>query len=246
MSLKNVVETLDDIPEALHEHYAEKDDNFVLVHDANDAVDQFRANNVALREKVEGLETKLKTFDGMDADKYKELESLERQKRDKELIDSGDVETLINEKIDVQKSEYEKRLDAVNVELSNVRGELVATKVTDQLKSAAASAGVRSDALNDVVVIASGDWELREGAAVRVQNNEVVLSVKNAGEPMTMGEYFDGMVTEKPFFFNGSSGAGGQESKNAGGGRGIANDPMLIGQYAADIAAGKVVVEGQA
>jgi len=171
MSLKNVVETLDDIPEALHEHYTKKDDNFVLVHDANDAVDQFRANNVALREKVEGLETRLKTFDGMDADKYKELETLERQKRDKELIDSGDVETLINEKIDVQKTEYEKRLDAVNVELSNVRGELVATKVTDQLKSAAASAGVRSDALNDVVAIASGDWELREGATVRVQNS---------------------------------------------------------------------------
>jgi len=39
------------------------------------------------------------------------------------------------------------------------------------LKSAAASAGVRSDALNDVVAIASGDWELREGATVRVQNS---------------------------------------------------------------------------
>ena len=244
MSLPSVVDSLDSIPEALHEHYAESDGQYVLDHDGGDRVKEFRDNNITLRQENETLTANLDKYKGIDVEKYTELQTLERQKRDKELVESGDVETLINEKLETVKTDYEKRMADLNDALDKTRGELVATKVTDVLKTAAADAGVNPKALSDTVKLASDDWQLRDGSPVHVRDNEVVLSADTPGQPMGMGEYFKNMLNEKPYLFNGSSGAGGSDSTNAGGVRVIPNDPETLGRHAADIAAGKVVVEG--
>ena len=245
MALKSVVEKLDDVPEALREHYVEENGSFVLATDGNDRLKEFRTNNITLKQKAEELETKLKSFEGIDPAKYQELATLERQKRDKELIEAGDVETLLNEKLTGERSTYQKQLDAIKAELEKTKGELVATKVTDTLKTAAADAGVLPKAMNDMVKLASSDWELRDGRPTMVQNGEVVLSKEKAGEPITMGEYFKNMLHEKPFYFQSSSGAGGTNSLGtAGGVRVVPNDPYTMGRYAEQIANGEVVVEG--
>ena len=163
MALKTVVESLDAVPEALREHYVEENGSFVLAHDGNDRIKEFRENNISLKKQAEELQTKLKNYDGVDPEKYRELTELERQKRDKELIEKGDVETLLNERLASERTTYQKQLDAINTELTKTRGELVATKVTDTLKTAAANAGVRPEAMDDVVRLASGNWNCAKG-----------------------------------------------------------------------------------
>ena len=244
MALKTVVDSLEAVPEALREHYVEENGSFVLAHDGNDRIKEFRENNISLKKQAEELQTKLKNYDGVDPEKYRELTELERQKRDKELIEKGDVETLLNERLASERTTYQKQLDAINTELTKTRGELVATKVTDTLKTAAANAGVRPEAMDDVVRLASGNWELREGTPTLVQNGEVVLSKEKPGEPMGMGEYFKSMLHEKPFYFQTSAGSGGGSQMNARGVKVIPNDPVLIGQYAEAIQKGEVVIEG--
>jgi len=244
MALKTVVDSLEAVPEPLREHYVEENGSFVLAHDGNDRIKEFRENNISLKKQAEELQTKLKNYDGVDPEKYRELTELERQKRDKELIEKGDVETLLNERLASERTTYQKQLDAINTELTKTRGELVATKVTDTLKTAAANAGVRPEAMDDVVRLASGNWELREGTPTLVQNGEVVLSKEKPGEPMAMGEYFKSMLHEKPFYFQTSAGSGGGSQTNARGVKVIPNDPISIGQYAEEIRKGEVVIEG--
>ena len=98
--------------------------------------------------------------------------------------------------------------------------------------------------MDDVVRLASGNWELREGTPMLVQNGEVVLSKEKPGEPMAMGEYFKSMLHEKPFYFQTSAGSGGGSQTNARGVKVIPNDPISIGQYAEEIRKGEVVIEG--
>lgn len=244
MALQAIVDSLDSVPEALQEHYVEQDGKYVLDTDQKARIDEFRTNNITLKQQAEELQGKLKAFEGIDPEKYQELTALERQKRDKELIEAGDVETLLNERLESERSTYQKQIDSLKTALDETRGELVATKVTDTLKTAAADAGVLPKAMNDVVKLASGDWELREGRPTYVQDGEVVLSKENPGEPMGMGEYFKSMLHEKPYYFQTSAGSGGGSQTNARGVKVIPNDPVLIGQNAEQIAKGEVVVEG--
>jgi len=244
VALKTVVDSLEAVPEALREHYTEENGSFVLAHDGNDRIKEFRDNNINLKQQTEELETKLKGFEGIDPAKYQELAELERQKRDKELIEKGEIDTLLNERLESVKTTYQTQIDAIKTELDTTRGELVATKVTDTLKTAAANAGVRPEAMSDVVALASSNWELREGTPTLVQDGEVVLSKENVGEPMGMPEYFKSMLQDKPFYFQSSAGSGGGSQTNARGARVISNDPAEIGRYAEEIAKGEVVIEG--
>lgn len=243
MALKTVVDSLDSVPEALREHYTEENGSYVLAHDGNDRIKEFRENNISLKQQAETLLEKLKAFDGVDPAKYQELAELERQKRDKELIEKGEIDTLLTERLESAKNTYQTQIDAIKAELDTTRGELVATKVTDTLKTAAANAGVRPEAMDDVVRLASGSWELRDGTPTLVQDGEVVLSKESAGDPMGMPEYFKSMLQEKPFYFQSSAGSGGGSQTNARGVKVISNDPVLVGQYAEQIAKGEVVVE---
>jgi hypothetical protein len=244
VALKTEVATLEGLPEALHEHYVAEGDKFVLAHDGNDRIKEFRDNNINLKQQTEDLTAKLKGFDGIDPEKYLALTELERQKRDKELIDKGDLETLLSERLDNVKTTYQTQLDAIKTELDKTRGELVATKVTDTLKTAAANAGVRPEAMSDVVSLASSNWELRDGTPTFIQNGEVVLSKDNVGEPIGMPEYFKSMLHEKPFYFQTSAGSGGGSQYNPRGVRVIPNDPVSIGLNADQIAKGEAVIEG--
>lgn len=244
MALQAVVDSLDGVPEALREHYTEENGKYVLDTDQKDRINEFRTNNITLKQQAEDLEAKLKQFEGIDPAKYQELAALERQKRDKELIEAGDVETLLNERLESERSTYQKAIDDLKTALDETRGELVATKVTDTLKTAAADAGVLPKAMNDVVKIASSDWELRDGKPTLVQNGEVVLSKEQPGEQMGMGEYFKNLLHEKPYFFQSSAGSGGGSQTNARGVKVIPNDPVLIGQHAEAIQKGEVVIEG--
>ena len=109
-------EKLDDGVKAL---YKVSGDDFILDVEgatSKDKIDEFRTNN-------NNLQSQLKSFDGIDIDKYKAMLETDRKVRDKELIDKGDFETLINERTNVLKSDYEAKLLASTQELDNIKGQ---------------------------------------------------------------------------------------------------------------------------
>lgn len=249
MPLETAVDSLDAIPEPLREFYKEGkgsagETKFFLDHADRAKLAEFRDNNVRLTTAQKEMADKLKLFDGIDPAKYTELAELERQKRDKELIATGDFEKVIETRLASEREQSRRITDALKTELESTRSELVATKVTDTLKTAAANAGVRPDAMNDLVRLASQEWELRDGTPTLVRNGEVVLSDVDAGSNMTMPEYFKSLLQTKPFFFQSSAGSGGGSQRDARGVKVIPNDPVTKGRYAEQIASGEVVVEG--
>lgn len=253
MALKMQVKTLEEVPEALREHYAEQEGVFVLQTDAEDRLKEFRANNIALRQETQTLKQqmeeaqgKLKAFEGVDVDEYTKLKGLQKQLENQELIKEGDLEKLLANTKEELKKEYGGRIQALETKLKTTEDDLHRTRITDALTKSAVSAGVDPDVLEDAVFLASREWQLEEGKAVRKVDDEVVLSQDNAGKNQTMEEYWQEVSQKKPKFFLPSGGGGGRQPGGPGGNAPtvIPNDPVSIGANAEKIAKGEAVVEG--
>jgi len=199
----------------------------------NVKIKEFRDTNINLKQALE-------TFDGVDVDEYKrfkvEADAVEKQ----ELLKSGDVEAILAK----EKADADKRIEALNLKISELDGTITTMTVTDRLKAAAGEVGARAEAIDDLVRVVGGEWELRDGEAVHLKNGEVVLSPSRAGENMDMKEYFAAVAISKPFYFGASNGADGEQARvQSDGVRIIANTPENLGTYSKEIREGKVVVQ---
>ena len=99
MSLKATVDTLADVPEALHSFYQEKDGKFNLTVEGlvpKARLDEFRDNNVTYKKQIDDLSAR---FKDVDPDKYKEMTDKEAKVRDKKLLEAGQVDTMIAERL---------------------------------------------------------------------------------------------------------------------------------------------------
>lgn len=253
MALKAVVKKLDEVPEALREHYTEDNGQFVLQTDAEEKTREFRTNNVKLLKDVEGYKTqvtelqgKLTAFGEVTPDQVKDLLAKKAQLDDKNLLQKGEVEQYVEKKLAEQQKGYENRIGALETKLKETEADLVRTRITDELTKTATKGGVDPELLEDAVFLASREWLLEGGVAVRKVNGEVVLSADNPGKNQTMPEYWTEVSQKKPKFFLDSGGGGSRQGDRPGSGsvKTIPNDPREIGLHAEAIAKGEVVVEG--
>jgi hypothetical protein len=100
--------------EDMQKFYTEKDGEFVLQVEgatAKSKVDEFRTTNIE-------LENKLKQFSSVDLEKYNALLETDKKMRNKELIEKGDIDTLLNESTEAIKSDYEARLANLTEQLT--------------------------------------------------------------------------------------------------------------------------------
>ncbi len=253
MALKSVVKVLDEVPEALREHYVEQNGEFVLNSDAVDRVREFRATNINLLKAQDGLktqllelQTRLSAFDGMNADEVKALMARKDQLENKSLLEKGEVEKFVEKKLGEQAQNYERRIGGLEAKLQQAEADLSRTRFTDELTRTGAKAGVDPLLIEDAVFLASREWAMENNTPVRKVNGVAVVSADDPGKNQTMEEYWQEIAQKKPQFFLSSSGGGGQHTgvtppKPV---KTIPNDPRLIGQHAEQIAKGEVVVEG--
>ena len=100
----------DKLDESIQAFYKGTDEGYILQAEgmvSKSKLDEFRENNIALKEGQKKLE-------GIDLDKYHAMLETERKVREKELIDKGQFETLMTETTNVMKSDYEAKLEAAN------------------------------------------------------------------------------------------------------------------------------------
>tara|TARA_R110000824_G_scaffold152470_1_gene323697 strand:+ start:19373 stop:20050 length:678 start_codon:yes stop_codon:yes gene_type:complete len=203
-------------------------------------LDEFRGNNVRLTELLE-------KFGDVTPEQVAEAQEVQAAKERKELVDSKDIGAALDAQAEKLKADFEARLEAVTAELGTTRDSLREVSVTSVLKTEAIAAGVRPEAVGDVVEGIQHGFESENGALVRMQDGKPVLSADPArvGENQTSGEFFAAYALAKPFFFS-SSGGGGKTSAegNPGSVRTITRAEFQSGQFNEQIQKNEVVVEG--
>ena len=230
--LKAIVDNLDSVPEAMRELYTQRDGKFVLDLDGEPAgyvakgkLDEFRNNNVELMKQLEAM--KGKTLSDEELAEFQRIRDEQQKNKDKELIDKGDIEKLIEQRTERMRADYEKQIEVLTANLDelqesyiDVNDRFAGTLITSEISKHIGTVGaLRKGAMDDVIARAQRNWTYEEGNIVAKDADGTTIFGKDGKGPMTMAEWCSGLVEAAPYLFESSVGGdakGGGQSQQSG------------------------------
>ncbi len=247
MALKLVVDDISTVPEAQRELYTEKDGKFYLgiegdnpaVTEANKKVVDFRDANIGLKKKIEEIEEKMKTFEGLDPVEYKKLQGQVEAFKQRGAKEPSDIDARIKAAVDplqTQIADFQQREKTSKEEIKR-------RDLQTSLRDVAAKSHVRESALEDFLSRGLRSFDL-EGNAINDEGNPVYSS-DNPTELLTTVEWAKSLVKTAPHLFEESKGGGSPPAgvSRSGDNKEISGlDPVEFGHNLEGIAKGKVVV----
>jgi hypothetical protein len=103
MGLKHTITKLEDVPENVRTLYVAQGDKFVLDVDGvvpKEKLDEFRNNNIALQQQID-------KYKDLDPVKYRELMAIQQKITEKELLDKGEVEKLVELRVTTMRDDHD-------------------------------------------------------------------------------------------------------------------------------------------
>lgn len=204
MGLKYQITKLDDVPENVRTMYRQEGSVFVLDVDGavpKDRLDEFRNNNIQLQQQLD----KLKDIDPV---KYRELTVLQRKLEEKELLDKGEVDKVVNLRVEQMRNELQTTIDTTTTQLTAAQAQLNKLLVDNVVKSAALKHGVLADAVDDVVLRAKNIYSVKDGVPTPTNEKGEIIYSKDGKTPMPVEEWLADLKKTARHLFAGSTGGG--------------------------------------
>lgn len=240
MAVKGVVSDINEVPEALREHYKESDGKWVL--DASDFVPssklrEFRDNNNALNERIS-------SYKDVDVEEYRQLKAEAAKAKEKTAIDAGDIEEVYNQRLAPLKAAHGAREAELLASVQEKEARLSKFMIDSAIRDAAVKNGAHASAIEDMILRGNQVFKMKGDKVVPLAGNEVVYG-KN-GEPLGFDEWVGSLASSAPHLFQSSQGAGtpkaGTHSAALGGNKIARGDSAAFLSNLDDIAAGKKTV----
>lgn len=204
MGLKFKVATLAEIPEAIRSMYKQEGSEFVLdVEGAVDKtkIDEFRNNNILLQQQLDKLKD-------VDPAKYRELMDLDRKVREKQLIEAGKVDEVVNLRVESMRAELTGQLTEKSTALETANKQLAILMIDRQVQAEAVKLGILPTAMDDILLRARTVYTMENGVPVPKSQDGKVIYGKDGSSPMPMNEWVVTLKKAAPHLFAGSSGSG--------------------------------------
>lgn len=219
MALKFKYQQRVEIPAGLENLYVERDGAFVLDVEgvaAKSVVDEFRNNNIALKQQLTDFQ---KRFEGIEPDVARAALDAKRKLDEGELLKRGDVDTILQPRL----APVLKRATEAETALAAANARLVELQVNQTALAAAGKRGLRPTAVPDLAQRAQRVFKLVNGAVVAMESDGQTPKVgKDGVTPLSIDAWVDGLVTDAPHLFETNSG-GGAVGSSAGGVGGVKN-----------------------
>jgi len=226
------IENLEELPENLHDFYEEiEGGGYVLAIDgvppsAQKKVAEFRDNNIALSNQVKEFEERMKIFEGIDPEKAREAMDRLRAIEEKEMIDKGDVDSLVAGKLEEERRNYSKQLEAlrkskeeIEVQSRSYRNQLANTVIENRILQAVQEVATpHQTAMQDILSRAKSQWRLGdEGDLYAVDESGSRIYNKAGDEGISPTEWAKNLVQSANHLFQSSQGTGslGSQQKSA-------------------------------
>lgn len=215
--LKLVLDTLEGIDAGIAALYTKgADGRFHLETDEDETakakLKEFRDNNIKLLKERDDLMAK---FKDIDPDKYKEFQKKAQEIEDKKLLDAGEIDKLVDQKVERMKQDFENQITAMKTALTEKDNLLNGTSqrlsevlIDSEITKAVTSVGsVRKEAMRDIIARGREVWKLEENKPVPKQGDKILYG-KDGKAPMTFDEWAKVLQETAPFLFEGSGGGG--------------------------------------
>ena len=186
---------------------------------------EFRDNNINLTKKlaeVEGIGAQFnafkKQFEGIDPEQVKAMQEQQRKIAEKELIDRGELETVLAKRMELATSDFTGKMGAKDAELERLKADLYKVNKRVNIDSAAAKAMADqriNPVLHDAVysMIGSKFTLADDGSVVAYDDKGQILHGADGGN-LTIAGFVAGL---DGYYKTPSSGGG---SRGSGGGSG--------------------------
>ena len=245
----------------MRDHYTEQDGQWVLSLDGptrqeaalGAKVNEFRDTNIALlRERDEARRTAEETtqkFKAVDLDEFTRLKQAQATLDKKGVTKPEDIDQLVQRAVTSAVKPMQEQLQVAAQREQEANDRLARESFTRLVTEQASRAGVRPDALPDVIGRASQHgFVMQAGQAVVLGEHGVPkASPAHPGEVFSLGEWLVGLKRDGgAHLFKPSVGSGDQESPGSPGpvARGELRDPSAVdfGHNLEQIAKGDVTV----
>ena len=215
MALKYIVDTaaFDSMNDVEKTFYKADGDNYRLEVDGavdKSKLDEFRTSNVQLLKDAE-------KFKDVDLDAYSKVMEQQRKIRDDELIKKGDVDTLLKEKTNNMRSDFEAKIATLTGDYEGMSGKYSSLITKHEIEGAATKAfteyKISPDAHDAVMAQIKSKFVFDNGQVV-AKNGDVIEAGENGN--LTVSEF----VKNQPEMFkvqsSGGAGNGGQGTAGSG------------------------------
>jgi hypothetical protein len=178
---------------------------------------------IALNEKLS------RTKEGLLADlqdkksKLNEFQSKAQNEQEQEALKKGDIDFIVNQRLESQKSQYEEVLNNIKSEkeklfeeVNTYKSQIERNTVEQQLMKAAQNTDIRKNAMQDVIDYALRNGEVKEGKIIFKDRNGNPKTVNSRGETYTEKDFFDELRNEKDYFFESVNGTNTKGGSGAG------------------------------
>lgn len=260
MALKAIVSSLDEVDENYRALYQESAGKYILSVEGVEqhpntqglvnALERQKGDRKAAEDERARLKEALEAYNGLDPEVARTAMEKMTQLENKNLLDKGEYDQLLEKQTAAIKANYEKQLLAKDEMFSQAQESntmldtrLREVTINSALKDAATKLGVKPTALADVVSRAKGIWTLDDNGSpiARDADGTNILSEKGS-DPMDIGEWVEGLTKSAGHLFEPNSGGGAKGSgTTSSGGRKVVslND---AGHHLEAIASGEAVV----
>lgn len=209
MVLKFVLDSLEDLEDNVKALYSKHTDGkfYLDVEGAvsKSKVDEFRDNNVSLKQQIEELTDK---FGNVDIDKYNELMEKAATDDGKKRITMEKVDEIVTERTKAMKAEHTNQIDALQKANNGLTGQLNGLLIDGAVRNSAVEAKVKGAALEDVVLRAKQTFKVVDGKAVAHDGEGAIIYGKDGSNPLSTVEWIGGLKTSAPHLFETSKGGG--------------------------------------
>lgn len=234
MPLQRELESLDDVPEAIAEHYVQDQASGKFVLSVEGMVpkaklDEFRTNNTTLMKELNTLRSELEETReayGLPPEEVQSMKKTLESYKDKKVLDDEGIEALLEKRLAQLKADQqgelkqrEKQIQELSKDREHWASKYQRTVIDRELKDAALQAGVRPTALQDVVLRGQGMWHLNDDGRIVAKDAQGDLMYGADGVTLlSPKEWMDAQLRDAaPHFFEPTGGGGAPGGGGPGG-----------------------------
>lgn len=217
MSLKFIVDSVDGLSADVAALYSKNEDGkyYLEVEGAvsKTKLDEFRENNVRVLKELD-------KFKGIDPSKYADLLKLQAKADEKKLIDAGELDKVVEQRVGQMRTTYVTEIDNLTKANAVAQRQLESLLIDSAVRDAAIKSGVQPTAVEDVLLRAKATFQIKEGVPMPVDGAGSTIYGKDGSTPMSIADWTNGLKKQAPHLFQGSTGGG------ANGGARIGSEAM--------------------
>lgn len=263
MALKLILDSLDGLSDDLKKLYIPKDGKFVLDADMSgfeskadvealrNALERQKTSGGELKEKLEQMVTR---FKDVDPEKAREAILTLQEMGDKELIDAGKMDELLETRTERMRQEFtgqatrqQEIIDGNNTMITGLNSRLSEVLIDNAISVAAISNNVKEHAVMDVISRGRQAFTIGESGHPESKDAEGnVVFGADGKSPLAIDEWVNSLSQSASHLFDASSGGGAQTDQGGGNGGQEGQTGVVsvndIGDNLEGIASGKIKV----